>query len=204
MEADQSSLYDVIVRKFSYSNNGSVLSRVSIVAEIGEAFPDENEYKKHFQELFKMQDIDQTATGMALIYAHYLHLAVELPDSSVLALMEWLEMQDSRSLNLSSSKSGEYQGTDPISVVVADVVANSVRLGRQLRTASEPRMQSVLEYVQFSLPDLLTPQGTFIHLIRSEGLDRVSEYLSRNASMFDIHPDNELVWPLPVRLFPYD
>ncbi|EGD83122.1 hypothetical protein PTSG_03759 [Salpingoeca rosetta] len=226
---EEASLFDILTERYRLEETGCRLARISIVAELNEAFPGQRELYHDFMALFKNQDIAESTTGLVLVYPNYFHIVIELPEPSSTALMEWIEKQETsgwissatvmcseliqdrsfppfaiQSVHLSTTKAGEYQASGPISTIVADVIVNSIRLARILTPLSPSQQQSTLDNIQFSHPELLTPQGVFAHIIRSESLDRVAEYLSRNATMFQIKPDNELVWPMPVRLFPYD
>eukprot|EP00043_Microstomoeca_roanoka_P025417 m.8627 g.8627 ORF g.8627 m.8627 type:complete len:224 (+) comp5494_c0_seq2:128-799(+) len=166
------SLFDAVMQRSAVADNGFILCRISVVAELTHLFPGVSDLKRNFMELFKIQEVHEYVTGLVMLYPNYMHAVIELPSHVELGLLEWIEKQESRgwirdatmlgsetissrefppftcSLINASNKTSDYQTADPIEAVVAEVIVSSLKLARYL--AEIPLVSQVVQ-LQFLL-----------------------------------------------------
>lgn len=46
--------------------------------------------------------------------------------------------------------------------------------------------------------------GMLAYLLSLETVDTVEQYLARNTGPINVVLQNEVIWPLPIKLFPYN
>eukprot|EP00049_Salpingoeca_infusionum_P010636 m.183822 g.183822 ORF g.183822 m.183822 type:complete len:240 (-) comp14700_c1_seq2:146-865(-) len=219
------SLLDYAKEKRDFASDGNILVRLSVVAKIGhqDALELAEEYEASFAE------IAGGVTGLLLIYPMYIHHVIELPSTELQPVLRFMEAQAKRGelheptilstsdvlkrefklysyckLSLSSTKVVEYKTSDPVERVTAECLVTSIKLARLLATHQPSEYADILGAIHETNPELLASQGMIAYFLRAGDLDRVSEFLDRNEAPMTLLADNELVWPPPTRLFPYD
>ncbi|XP_003384538.1 PREDICTED: uncharacterized protein C7orf62 homolog [Amphimedon queenslandica] len=171
-------------------------------------------------------------TGILLIYPqhaiHYLEAPLELLntvitdlgelgkqkallcDSRLLNFSSGLEQRfypqwSARQLNLPSLAKGEvYQTNDAIELTVSTCLEKMYQLGCQLSKLHQIELKRTLDILPEKLPNLLIQQDILEYLVCNKELDTPAQYLQQYCTPLFVALESDFVWPLSVRLFPYD
>lgn len=110
-----------------------------------------------------------------------------------------------RVLNISSLQKGDvYQTNDPIEQTVSSNIERLYQLGAHLSKQHQREMKRTLDALPDEVPQFLLQQDVLEYLATHPNLNTPEEFLMRYCTPHHVLLDSETVWPLPVRLFPYD
>ena len=127
----------------------------------------------------------------------------------------------------------EYKPSEGLDVVIADCISNLIKLGLYLSAVPKEGLATALDGLHEQVPELLCSQAMMEFFLRTDDVDSgeyfsmriciiklsakkyilisyfstlfaVNDYLSRYDGTISIVSDNDVVWPHPVRLFPYE
>eukprot|EP00055_Hartaetosiga_balthica_P011720 m.54282 g.54282 ORF g.54282 m.54282 type:complete len:227 (-) comp7713_c0_seq2:117-797(-) len=213
------------------TQSGTNMSRGFIIAEIGHGFTDEGDLEDGLKEFLHSKSVVEQTTGLILIYPTCVFFAIETPDYVFFDVLHWIEELEDQgkvfidatilasepvlqhefftlttfTLNFATTKVSEYQTSDPVEVTAGEATLTMSKLGHYMESKrGEGKMRDILKHVSEDIPSLLVSQGMISYLLNQDTIDRVSEFLNRNTSTLSIKPDNEVIWPVPTRLFPDD
>ncbi|XP_062508565.1 testis-expressed protein 47-like [Corticium candelabrum] len=183
---------------------------------------------KHCQQQFS----GEGASGILLIYSsYYVHL-VESSGEILHAIVDDLESSESKKrgltkqskiLNLASdipvrlfgqwsyrvltlpqsTRPDEYDPTESLDQVVGQCLRQLLQVGNYLNKIPKSEFRSAMDSLPERVPDLIIPPDILEYLIQSSKLCSPTRYKYVYRNPCKVVLDNELVWPLPVRLFPY-
>jgi len=112
-----------------------------------------------------------------------------------------------RQLDIVSARVEGYDSSDSTEKIVTDLITQILKLGNALAKQPKLNLKNVMDSLHEKLPDLLPQQGVLHYLLEDDDPCVVSldEYLGLYEQPYDITLESEeLVWPLPTRLFPYN
>lgn len=209
-----------------------VVHRVVYVSRLSPSLADKRDIGQHYERMFKACQTKyqgEGPTGLLLIYPqHCLHL-IEAPWEVLVDVIRDLDsnrelLQSSRLvtfsahcrqrlypqwavrvLNLPALPKGElYQTQDPLESTVAESLSSLYKLGVYLSKLTQHQLKATMDSLISQVPQLLLQQDVLEYYLGCTELNSPAEFLRRYTTPTHIQLDRELVWPLAVRLFPYD
>eukprot|EP00047_Mylnosiga_fluctuans_P014975 m.42470 g.42470 ORF g.42470 m.42470 type:complete len:228 (+) comp5728_c0_seq1:50-733(+) len=225
-EEHRNSLYEVIAKARRFETTKAMLGRLVMVSRV---LTEDKEAVAVRSEEFLRAACKGPYSGLLLVYPKHAiffletHVDVTVPFVKFIGGLEKegllggtrvLQTTDAsrtvyktfshRVINLAATKTTEHKPAEALDVVVAEALGNMTKLGLFISSLPKESLQGVLDNLHEAVPELMCSQGLLEHLLKAEDLDGVPEYLARYAGPVDIVLDNEVVWPHPVRLFPYE
>ncbi|KAK3600890.1 hypothetical protein CHS0354_019243 [Potamilus streckersoni] len=110
-----------------------------------------------------------------------------------------------RMLDIQSARLESYESSEGAEKVVIDLLAQLLKLGNKLATTPKISLKSTMDTLHEKFPDLL-PQQEILHYLLEENdscMMSPKEYLDLYEKPFDVTLEEDLMWPVPTRLFPY-
>ena len=116
-----------------------------------------------------------------------------------------------KTLEIQSARLDSYDSSESTDKTVLDCLVQLLKLGNHLSKIPKGNFKNSFDQLHSKVPDLL-PQQAMLHFLLEEDdgcMMTVKEYLDIYEQPYDIVLDSavmdqELVWPLPTRLFPYN
>ncbi|XP_065898692.1 testis-expressed protein 47-like [Dysidea avara] len=234
MEVVKSSMLDAIMETFVDNKRQLLhclvcVSRLS--PSIGDKRTVGGHYEQLFRAC-SSQYQGEGPTGILLVYPqHCLHL-VEAPSELLMDVVKDLEKQGKekamlvetkilifatnikmrfyghwchRVLNLPTLAKGDsYQTNNPVHETVVSNVENLYILGQRLGKMPQLEQKKTLDNLPEKLPELLLQQDVLEYFLAQSELMHPTEFIQLYGKLPQVTLDGETIWPVPVRLFPYD
>ncbi|XP_074647303.1 testis-expressed protein 47-like isoform X2 [Tubulanus polymorphus] len=176
----------------------------------------------------------EPVSGLLLIYPEYcLHIVESSSDMLVLLFKDLLENErkktgfmeksrilvishdiptrsysgwNSRVLDIQSQNIALYEPSDSTDKLIVDVLNQLLKLGNFLSKTPKLNFKNTLDTLREKVPEFIPQQLVVGYLAETDdqcmtNLDDITKIYS---NPFDFTMQGELVWPLPVRLFPYN
>lgn len=223
------SLFDVVARARRFETTKALYARMVLIARVVSQDAEQRSDIGVRCERFLAEQSKGVLGGLLLIFPKHLITSVEtsvdvlvplvtffrqLEQQGHVANVRVLQTADAsrlllsrfhfRIVNLSTSKIGDSKPTDAVDAVVGDCLTTISKLSLFVASVPQASLEQTLDNLHEAVPELLTPQGMLEYLVRAEELDSAAEFLARYAGPMRVVLDSEIVWPYPVRLFPYE
>ncbi|XP_074647302.1 testis-expressed protein 47-like isoform X1 [Tubulanus polymorphus] len=113
---------------------------------------------------------------------------------------------NSRVLDIQSQNIALYEPSDSTDKLIVDVLNQLLKLGNFLSKTPKLNFKNTLDTLREKVPEFIPQQLVVGYLAETDdqcmtNLDDITKIYS---NPFDFTMQGELVWPLPVRLFPYN
>nr|XP_022317058.1 testis-expressed protein 47-like isoform X1 [Crassostrea virginica] len=112
-----------------------------------------------------------------------------------------------RQLDIVAARIESIDSNESTDKIVIDLVTQLLKLGNALAKTPKLNLKNVMDSLHEKLPDLLPQQAVLHYLMEDEDpcMITLEEYINLEEQPFDVVLESEeLVWPLPTRLFPYN
>ncbi|XP_064629253.1 testis-expressed protein 47-like [Lineus longissimus] len=111
-----------------------------------------------------------------------------------------------RVLDMEAQNIGLYEPSDDNHNIVIDVLQQVIKLGSHLAKIPKLNWKSTMDNLREKVPDLLPQQIVIGYLLdtNDKSMIEIEDFLTYYSKPYDIVLNGELVWPMPVRLFPYN
>jgi hypothetical protein len=112
----------------------------------------------------------------------------------------------SRVVDIQAANIDLYEPTDGTEKAVVDILVQVLRLGMYINKHAKNAQKAALETIHEKASDLLPQQAVINYLLKNSitCIYTPDEYLLNYETPFDVCLASDLVWPLPVRMFPYN
>lgn len=229
-----SSMLDASLERMRAENQKQVIHCVVCVSRLASGIGDKRDIGAHYERLFKacrQKYQGENPSGILLIYPQHSVHVIEAPWELISAVVSDLQNTDKdggllvssrilvfvsnvkrfysqwsyRVLNLPILSKGEsYNTSDPIERTVASSLEMLYKLGTHLSKLPQHKLKATLDGLHEQVPQFLIQQDVLEYLVSCSSLSTPLEFIQRYCNPTEVALDGELVWPLPVRLFPYD
>jgi hypothetical protein len=102
-----------------------------------------------------------------------------------------------------TTRPDEYNPTEPVEQVVGQCLRQLLQLGSYLSRVPKSDFRAAMDSLPERVPDHIIPPDILEYLIQTSELYSPTRYKEMYRKPCKVVLDNELIWPLPVRLFPY-
>lgn len=97
-----------------------------------------------------------------------------------------------------------YETSSPLEDVVSSTLDNLYQLGTQLAKLSQAELKRYLDDLKRTALNLLPRQDMLEYFLSNSEMTTPTDYLAMYMKPLNITLESEVVWPLPLRLFPYN
>jgi len=97
----------------------------------------------------------------------------------------------------------KFQTSDSDGQVVVALIMQCLKLADYLSQVPKVQLRSKLESISSAVPQFVVAEEVLEYLMASEHLLSVDHYYAKYTTPLDVVLDQELIWPLEIRLFPY-
>ncbi|ESP03946.1 hypothetical protein LOTGIDRAFT_203402 [Lottia gigantea] len=229
----RTSLLDVIEDKNRAANRKSLIHRMVIVSKLRDPDADRKQIGIKYEEKLKNLQ-GEGVTGLMLIYMKHVVHIVETSSEFLLETIKDLYnsevnergfVSSSKILNITHNISDRlfnqwnfraleiqvhrleaYEPSESTDRLVIDILSQLLKLGSYLSKQPKQSLKNALDSLHERVPDMLPFEAAVHYLLEEDDVCMydLSEYLDLYQKPFDVQSDTDLVWPLPVRLFPYN
>jgi len=113
-----------------------------------------------------------------------------------------------RVLDIEAPRMEDYDPGESAANLVIDMQTQLLKLGAYLARQPKVNLKNAMDSLHEKVPEMLPQQGAIGYLLESTMdtgcIESPNQYLQRYETPYEIVLDSELVWPLPVKLFPYN
>eukprot|EP00731_Ephydatia_muelleri_P028476 Em0020g120a len=215
-------------------NQKQVVHCMICVSRLASGIGDKRDIGAHYERLFKacrQKYQGENPSGILLIYPQHSVHVIEAPWELITAAIADLQNTDReggllvssrilvfvsnvkrlysqwsyRVLNLPILSKGEsYTTSNPVERTVAASLEMLYKLGTHLARLPQHKLKATLDGLPDQVPQLLIQQDVLEYLVNCSSLSTPLEFTQLYSKPAQVALDSELVWPLPVRLFPYN
>lgn len=224
----------IVEKKAHNSESKSMIFSLVYVSRLSGGSMERKTIGSHYEQLAKeCQNRYQVdgPTGLLLVYPmHCVHI-LEATHEMVLAVIRDLHEMSSingylsetkllsvasnvsrlysqwsyRVLNIPVISKGEmYETSSPLEDVVSSTLDNLYQLGTQLAKLSQTELKRYLDDLKRTALNLLPRQDMLEYFLSNSEMTTPTDYLAMYMKPLNITLESEVVWPLPLRLFPYN
>ncbi|XP_064406541.1 testis-expressed protein 47-like [Halichondria panicea] len=232
MAAGRSSALQDLLDKMRADNRKQVVHCAVCISRISPHLVDKRDIGQHYERIFKTCQAKyqgEGPTGLLLVYPqHCLHL-IEAPWEVLIDVIQDLHsnhelLSSSRVVSFSPhiqqrlypqwavrvlslpalAKGEQYTTQDTLEITVAGSLEKLYKLGVHLSKLTQHQLKATMDSLTSKVPQFLLQQDILEYYLVCSDLNSPAEFLTRYNTPTHILLDRELVWPLPVKLFPYD
>eukprot|EP00037_Helgoeca_nana_P019862 m.195040 g.195040 ORF g.195040 m.195040 type:complete len:260 (+) comp25031_c0_seq1:1838-2617(+) len=226
-------MYSVVMDMTGAGGHKALVHQLVVVSTLGEVAASTpsgktdlgDMYKRLFEEL---QEGRQwvSFSGMLLVYQKYCLQVIESPPDMIREVAAAIARMNADGILgttkilyshdiptpmfpafeyrvLTTASHIEFKTTESADMVVAEYIATLSQLADFVSTHG-PDLCTALDQVQQEAPHLLGTQGMLEYFTRVVELDSVTEFTDRLNMYLNVKMDDDVVWPHPQRLYPYD
>ena len=88
--------------------------------------------------------------------------------------------------------------------MAGECISKVLKLGSFLSNTPKAELMGVLDNLAEKAGNILCSQAMLNYLFKNPSIDSAKDFLLRYDRPIDVHMENDIVWPHPTRLFPYE
>lgn len=237
LEAQRTSLLDIVEERNRALNKTSLLHRVVIISKLNHENCQEigQYYERLFRELPNQMQVENVS-GLLLLYPQHSVHVIELSQEVFLEVCRLLrrdadtgeghtasskllsithdithrlyEQWNFRLLDIQVPDMDDYDPGESGEKLVTDMLTQLLKLGMYLQRQPKVALKNIMDSLHDKVPELLPQQIVIGYLLENEEecgcIVTPSQHLDKYERPYDVTLSSELVWPMPVRLFPYN
>lgn len=111
-----------------------------------------------------------------------------------------------RVMDIEAPNLDDYETSDESRRLVLDMVIQLLKLGAHIARQPKMALKNAMESLHDKVPELLPQQDVIGYLLEKEEevIITPQQFLNKYEQPYDVVLASEMVWPMPVRLFPYN
>ncbi|XP_059141577.1 testis-expressed protein 47-like [Physella acuta] len=191
-------------------------------------------YESFMKKLQQDYSGSEPITGLMLIYLKHIVHVVETSSDVILKIVEDLLRNETetdsfvskskilvishditirlysqwsyRTLDIVEHGIEAFDTKESFENLIVDLLTQLLKLGVFLYKQPKPNLKNAMDSLHDKVPDLL-PQQSVVHYLLEESdgsMITPKEFVDLHEKPFDTYLESDMVWPIPIRLFPYN